>query len=259
MMQLTLDCCDCLELIYVVIFQPSVVVRPNPLLFQLPPDTTNKSKLPHRSIFAVLTIDTVLIYDTIHDQPLAVARGLHYAGLTDAAWSADGKTLFVTSSDGYVSILSFANGELGEAILDTKEESADAQSQVVQSGDVVPTSAPAINILAPKKKKVTINTEANVTTEIENVRESVVVNTLVPKKKKKVVPTPVVEGDDSKRPQEEEVNVLVPKKKAKVEDKVNVLEPKNAEVEPTSTNEVVNILLPKKKVKVAPTPVAESS
>ena len=103
--RLTLFCCPSR------VIQPSVVVRPNPLLFQLTHDTTNRCNLPHRSIFAILTVDTVLIYDTIHDKPLAVARGLHYAGLTDAAWSKDGKTLFVTSSDGYVSILSFANGE----------------------------------------------------------------------------------------------------------------------------------------------------
>ena len=164
-----------------------MVVRPNPLLFQLTHDTTNRCNLPHRSIFAILTADTVLIYDTIHDQPLAVARGLHYAGLTDAAWSADGKTLFVTSSDGYVSILSFKNGELGKTL---EKEDTDE--------------------LAPKmKKKVTLNLDANITTEIENVRDlNSVVNILVPKKKKKISPA------DSAGVS---VNNLVPKKKSKLE------------------------------------------
>jgi hypothetical protein len=94
------------------------VVRPNPVLFRLPPNAAasdDKSALPYRSVFAVLTTDSVVIYDTHHDRPLALARGLHYAGLTDAAWSGDGRTLFVTSSDGYVSILSFGTGELGDA------------------------------------------------------------------------------------------------------------------------------------------------
>jgi hypothetical protein len=109
--------------------------------------------------------------------------------------------------------------------------------------------------------------EANVTTEIENVRESVVVNTLVPKKKKKVLPTPVAEetgGSDAKRPQEEVVNVLVPKKKVKVEDKaattqVNVLVPeKTTDVEVINKKEV-NILVPMKKSEVDSTPVASSS
>jgi len=224
--------------------QPSVVVRPNPLLFKLPPNNTKNTALPHRSIFAVLTIDTILIYDTLHDQPLAIARGLHYAGLTDAAWSNDGKTLFVTSSDGYVSILSFANDELGEPLEVEKKHDTLIKDSVVPaavSNDALAT-APAINILAPKKKKkVTVNLDANVTTEIENLRESnpVVVNTLIPKKKKKVVPNNI-DGDSNKRTLEElsateEVNVLVPKKKVNV----NI-----------SANPEVNLLVPRKKAAI---------
>lgn len=227
-----------------------MVVRPNPLLFQLPPSNSNKNSnknaLPYRSIFAVLTIDTVLIYDTHHDRPLAMARGLHYAGLTDAAWSADGKTLFVTSSDGYISILSFAKEELGEVyvaplgnnvdqqcsasnnkIVDSPSANAQSSLNVDSTNNA---SAPAINFLAPKKKKkVTLNLEANTTTEIENVSNTidwnpVVVNTLVPKKKNKVVSATYaakVEIDLSKRLSEEvdadqEVNVLVPKKKMRL-------------------------------------------
>lgn len=199
-----------------------------------------------------------------------MARGLHYAGLTDAAWSADGKTLFVTSSDGYVSILSFANGELGEPIAveqgDILKKEIDPPSNEI-SKDIQSendTATPSVNILAPKKKKkVTLNLEANVTTEIENVLESnpIVVNTLVPKKKKKVVPVNVADvaaSDSGKRLSDdiscnEAVNVLLPKKKAKVEemgaaDKVNVLVPKKKDdTEDAGSKEVVNILLPKKK------------
>ncbi|EEC49447.1 predicted protein, partial [Phaeodactylum tricornutum CCAP 1055/1] len=110
---------------------PSVAVRPNPVLFQLPSGATynedckenqagmstcNKpstSGLPYRSIFAVLTWNTVLIYDTYHDTPLSVVKGLHYANLSDATWSDDGHVLIVSSTDGYVSVLQFALGELG--------------------------------------------------------------------------------------------------------------------------------------------------
>ena len=69
--------------------------------------------MPYRSIVAVLTLDTVLIYDTHHTQPLAIIQGLHYANLTDAAWSACGHNLMVSSTDGYLSIVTFAPGELG--------------------------------------------------------------------------------------------------------------------------------------------------
>lgn len=132
--------------------KPSVVVRPNPVLFQLPKQTQSDFKenihqtktslssssssentpptlpqdhqsssslsgdtlLPYRSIFAVLTIDTVLIYDTYHSNPLAIIKGLHYAGLTNCSWTSNGQNLVVSSTDGYISILSFEDGELGD-------------------------------------------------------------------------------------------------------------------------------------------------
>lgn len=70
--------------------------------------------MPYRSIFAVLTVDSILIYDTYHSKPLCIAKGLHYAGLTDCSWSSDGHHLVVSSTDGYISIMSFDTGELGE-------------------------------------------------------------------------------------------------------------------------------------------------
>lgn len=74
----------------------------------------NPSTLPYRSIFAVLTLDSVLIYDTFHSKPLSISRGYHCSGLTDCSWSSDGHNLVVSSNDGYISILRFAKGELGE-------------------------------------------------------------------------------------------------------------------------------------------------
>lgn len=110
--------------------QPSVVVRPNPVLFQLPESSSKQESkenhhpsgekdqrpgyLPYRSIFAVLTLDSVLIYDTHHSSPLSIVRGLHYTGLTDCCWSSDGHTLMVCSTDGYVSIINFSQHELGK-------------------------------------------------------------------------------------------------------------------------------------------------
>jgi chromatin assembly factor 1 subunit B len=42
-------------------------------------------------VFAVLTLSEVAVYDTAQQAPLIVAKNLHYAALTDAAWSADGR------------------------------------------------------------------------------------------------------------------------------------------------------------------------
>lgn len=101
--------------------QPSIAVKANPIPFALPNQKTRtKFNLSYRTIFAVLTIDTVLIYDTYHFTPLAMAQGLHYAGLTDCEWTRDGRHLIVSSSDGYISILSFDEGELGEVYENVK-------------------------------------------------------------------------------------------------------------------------------------------
>lgn len=273
--------------------KPSVVVRPNPILFKLPPNaksSANTTLLPYRSVFAVLTADTVLLYDTYHNHPLAMARGLHYAGLTDATWSTDGRTLFVTSSDGYVSILSFGAGELGDVyapkvrILNKVTEKVDAASEVGESK--VASTAQSICSKQPGSDPVTINT-------------------LVPKKKKKkIAPIPVIatadsdgnneqkvtftapahERSDQLEPSQPMINTLVPKKKKKkiaptlITPMIQTQQPRNSVEEGVETSSVekkrpaeeeaapstevrelpVHILIPKKKKKVgtSSTPVA---
>ena len=68
--------------------KPSVAVRCSPLLYKLPPNSSSsndkhndnvtswpKGGLNHRSIFAVLTFDTIYVHDTHHVQPLVVLKG----------------------------------------------------------------------------------------------------------------------------------------------------------------------------------------
>jgi chromatin assembly factor 1 subunit B len=130
--------------------QPSVAVRPNPVLFTLPAASAEASKentspkndrrqpgLPYRSIFAVLTWDSVLVYDTCQSKPLSIARGLHYANLADATWSADGLNLVVCSTDGYLSIISFAPGELGEVYTPPVVEDVVVAAQDSSTGNLV--------------------------------------------------------------------------------------------------------------------------
>lgn len=230
--------------------KPSVAVRPNPVLFELPLTVSGKSPLPYRSVFAVLTAEDVLVYDTYHNRPLAMARGLHYAGLTDAAWSSDGRTLIVTSSDGYASVLSFADGELGKVYVpvDSLASSGIGQALGVAAEGAEMDSAPKDG---PKTKASDVGTglSAGATTaegkrrvtfspvnEVKQIQsrqiEPVTINTLVPKKKKKKIvattnmaPSPSTTDDDKpsedkKRPASEEqlstVNILVAKKKKKV-------------------------------------------
>jgi chromatin assembly factor 1 subunit B len=70
--------------------------------------------LPYRIVYAVATSDAVFVYDTQQSKPLVVVSNLHFATFTDLAWSNDGLTLLMTSSDGFCSALSFSTGELGQ-------------------------------------------------------------------------------------------------------------------------------------------------
>ena len=67
-------------------------------------------------VFAVCTTDTVAVYDTTKETPVAFVSGLHYATITDAAWSPCGMKLVVSSSDGYCSALTFTESELGRVL-----------------------------------------------------------------------------------------------------------------------------------------------
>ena len=71
-------------------------------------------EIPYRMVFAVATLDHVSVYDTCMATPLALVSAVHYAALTDLAWSPDGSVLAVASQDGYCTLISFEAGELGE-------------------------------------------------------------------------------------------------------------------------------------------------
>ncbi|OII73929.1 uncharacterized protein cubi_02731 [Cryptosporidium ubiquitum] len=78
----------------------------------------NRGEIVPRYIFSVVTLaGTIYIYDTQHFHPIVCIRGLHFQGMNDASWSSDGHTLAVASSDGYITIIFFENGELGEVLI----------------------------------------------------------------------------------------------------------------------------------------------
>lgn len=69
-------------------------------------------------IFAVATKCSVYLYDTQQKLPFGLISNIHYTRLTDLAWSNDGHTLVVSSTDGYCSIVQFPVGELGQVYQD---------------------------------------------------------------------------------------------------------------------------------------------
>jgi WD40 repeat protein len=105
-----------------------VAVRSNPILWSSIPIPVEKSTntqifdLPYRMIFAVASLDSVIIFDTEHSHPIAFVSKIHYDTITDIAWSKDGMTLAVASIDGCVSFITFENGELGDPLDEKKSK-----------------------------------------------------------------------------------------------------------------------------------------
>ncbi|KAK7107539.1 chromatin assembly factor 1 subunit B-like [Littorina saxatilis] len=109
----------------------SVAVRVCPLLFELrlvrkensaePMDEDAKEWekystvfcLPYRVVFAVATEDSVVLYDSQQTLPFAYLSNIHYHTLSDLSWSRNGQILVVSSTDGYCSVVTFEEGELG--------------------------------------------------------------------------------------------------------------------------------------------------
>lgn len=99
---------------------PSVCVRFNPVFYKRRDEYEASGEgemltdLPYRFVFAVCGVEGVAIYDTDETKPIAMISAIHYAAITDCAWSPDGSCLVVTSTDGYASLITFDAGELGE-------------------------------------------------------------------------------------------------------------------------------------------------
>ncbi|OIT28224.1 PREDICTED: chromatin assembly factor 1 subunit FAS2 [Nicotiana attenuata] len=113
--------------------KPVVAVRFCPMTFSLR-GSSNSSffKLPYRLIFAVATLNSLYIYDTENVQPIAIVAGLHYAAVTDIAWSATGKYLALSSQDGYCTLLEFENEELGSTLCSPEKEIAGGDRNIEQ-------------------------------------------------------------------------------------------------------------------------------
>ncbi|KAK7066103.1 Chromatin assembly factor 1 subunit B [Halocaridina rubra] len=73
----------------------------------------NLFDLPYRMVFAVATQNAIFLYDTQQPVPFGKISNMHYTRLSDIAWSSDGRILVVSSTDGYCSLVSFSEGELG--------------------------------------------------------------------------------------------------------------------------------------------------
>lgn len=90
-----------------------------PMLFENDPDTTPPKPfelMPYKMVYAIATLDSVVIYDTTSSLPLAAFCQIHFDSITDIRWSPDGSFLAVSSRDCFCSIIAFEQDELGMKI-----------------------------------------------------------------------------------------------------------------------------------------------
>ncbi|PWA99471.1 transducin/WD40 repeat-like superfamily protein [Artemisia annua] len=114
-----------------------VAVRFCPKAFGLRGLSTSSSfKLPYRLIFAVATLNSLYVYDTEGVEPIAVLAGLHYAAITDIAWSPTAKFLALSSQDGYCTLVEFENDELGIPVSFSGDKQVAADQNTMAVGNM---------------------------------------------------------------------------------------------------------------------------
>mmetsp|Transcript_17193 Transcript_17193/g.28962 ORF Transcript_17193/g.28962 Transcript_17193/m.28962 type:complete len:176 (+) Transcript_17193:62-589(+) len=92
--------------------------------------------LPYRIVFAVATIDQVLIYSTQSTCPLSIVQNLHYDSINDLSWM-NNKVLAVASSDGFISFIRFSEECIGEPLaFDSELVPEDLRAHLKSIGEV---------------------------------------------------------------------------------------------------------------------------
>lgn len=150
-----------LSQIMAILPQPksSICTRFCPVAFKGLGASQNKFALENKFVYAVALEQATVIYDTDHEFPIGMVANLHYAGLTDLAWSHDGRILLMTSIDGFCSLVRFEEGELGEPLHSLSDNPVPDDPQVNQENEqgnsqpIRQAPTPEIHVLQPRRKK----------------------------------------------------------------------------------------------------------
>lgn len=106
--------------------------------------------LAYRLVFAIATHKSVLIYDTQHQTPIAYLNEIHYTRITDLAWSLDGRLLIISSTDGFVTFVTFEHGELGQVYKEPPPSSQQPEVKVAAQLSTSPTSSQSSSQTGPQ-------------------------------------------------------------------------------------------------------------
>ncbi|KAJ0175871.1 hypothetical protein K1T71_009030 [Dendrolimus kikuchii] len=123
--------------------EPALVTRWSPCTYCLRSEGPRPAfPLQKRMVLAVATKRSVLIYDTQQKTPVALISNIHYTRLTDLTWSPGGRTLVASSTDGFCSVITFAEGELGEILPDEKPQPPNAPEPMDVTEDPIEPTQP---------------------------------------------------------------------------------------------------------------------
>lgn len=144
-------------------------------------------------IFAIATKCSIYLYDTQQKIPFGLISNIHYTRLTDLTWSHDGKFLLVSSTDGFCSIVHFADGELGtiykekalQDIINSKSEKDDEvvkkkkKKHVKKSPNASKLDVSTTSVVAEEKENEKMETDIPIDLLPESIKEMIPVDKII--------------------------------------------------------------------------------
>ncbi|KAI5970272.1 CAC2 [Candida margitis] len=135
--------------------KPAIIVSFNPKLYK---SSSESSLLPYKSIFAIGTLDSIVVYSTDDNfKPLGQVSNIHYQAITDLTWDENGSKLLVSSMDGFCSVINFEGDVFGplyeNPIVDNSHsEKLQPQSNTASQSPPPKKQAPTIDTFFKDKK-----------------------------------------------------------------------------------------------------------
>lgn len=190
--------------------QFTIAARCCPLLFKLrdhDESTPPIIDLPYRMVFAIATKSSVCLYDTQQRMPFGLISNIHYARLTDLAWSSDGTVLVVSSSDGFCTLITFAVGELGTIYAESDQpmDVEETEESTPATGTVDPANDSTAIGSEPKATPIAFRHKPRVATELASK-----FNITPTKDKILEIPSNIIEIDDKFEDSEPKNKVATP-------------------------------------------------
>eukprot|EP01080_Neovahlkampfia_damariscottae_P005678 gene5678-9499_t len=105
----------------------------SPFYYELRTDEDHlMKKFEYRMLFCLITLTSLIVYDTQRLYPIFVIENLHLAPLTDVTWANDGNSIWISSMDGYCSLISLSNIEFMFPFKNNKILDWNNISQIIQ-------------------------------------------------------------------------------------------------------------------------------